>query len=125
MIKPAVSHFLQVIKMARLKKKVNKSQLVRDMLEKEPGLGIKDVVAKMGEQGHTISPNLVYFVKGKMSGKKKRKKRIAKAASAAVSQNGAVVKKTDAVALIRDVKELAGRAGGYEKLKELVAALAE
>ena len=110
--------------MAKSKEKVNKSQLVRDMLEKNPEIAVKDVVSHMGEQGHKITPNLVYFIKGKMSGKKKRKKRIVRAATAAVSQNG-TAKKTDAVALIRDVKDLAGRAGGYEKLKELVDALAE
>ena len=33
--------------------------------------------------------------------------------------------KTDAVSMIPDVKALAERAGGYDKLKELVDALAE
>ena len=35
------------------------------------------------------------------------------------------VSETDAITLIRDVKHLAGKVGGYEKLMELVKALAE
>jgi len=35
------------------------------------------------------------------------------------------VAKTDALTMIREVKALAAKAGGYEKLKELVDALAE
>jgi hypothetical protein len=63
----------------------------------------------------------VYFVKGKVTVTKQRKTRIVKAAKAAASSNGAV----DPISLIRDVRALSLRAGGYEKLKELVAALAE
>lgn len=62
-----------------------------------------------------------------MKEKKRRKKRVAKAAMAALSKpnSNGQINKTDAIALIRDVKALAERAGGYEKLKELVDALAE
>jgi hypothetical protein len=35
------------------------------------------------------------------------------------------VAKTDALTMIREVKALAQKAGGYEKLKELVNALSE
>jgi hypothetical protein len=108
--------------MAKAKKKVNKSQLVRDMLQQHPDLSPNAIVKAMADQGHKITANLVYFLRGKSAAKKHLKKRIVKAAKAAVSRNGAA-SKTDAITLIRDVKELARRAGGYEKLKELVDAL--
>ncbi len=108
--------------MAKAKEKVNKSQLVRDMLQQDPDLSPNAIVKAMADQGHKITANLVYFLRGKSAAKKQRKKRIVKAAKAAASRNGAA-SKTDAISLIRDVKELAGRAGGYEKLKELVDAL--
>jgi len=112
---------------------VNKSELVRKMLKENPGIEVKEVVAKMAAQGHKITPNLVYFVKGKTSGAKKRKQRIAKAAMAATPPgatvgNGIIARadaKADAITLIREVKALAVKVGGYDKLKDLVDALAE
>lgn len=105
------------------KEKPSKSQQVRELLEKEPDLAVKDVVATLAEKGTTVTPNLVYGIKGAMSERKKRKKRVAKAAMAA-SSNGAPAK-SDAISMIREVKALAAKAGGYAKLTELVAALAE
>lgn len=111
--------------MARSKGKVNKSQLVREMLQKTPEISVADVVKAMNAQGHKITPNLVYFVRGKMAGRKARKNRIIRAAKATVpSQNGHAAK-TDVIAMIRDVKALAERAGGLGQLKRLVDALAE
>ena len=56
--------------------------------------------------------------KGKLKGKRQRRAKVVRAARAAAS-NG------DPVGLIRDVRALALRAGGYENLKEVVEALAE
>jgi hypothetical protein len=106
------------------KSKVNKSDIVRELLASDPTISVKDVVAKVAELGHKVTPNLVYFLKGKAKGAKKRKKRIAKAATAAASRNGTATR-VDAITMIRDVKALAARAGGYAKLKQLVDALAE
>ena len=55
---------------------------------------------------------------GQDEGEEARRKRVVRAARAA-SANG------DPVALIREVKALAGKTGGIDKLKELVEALAE
>ena len=112
--------------MARTKG-VNKSQSAREFLTANPDASVKDVVAALGTKGIKVSENLVYGVKGGMKEKKKRKKRIAKAAMAAVakpSSNGQA-SKTDAITLIRAVRDLAQQAGGFSKLKELVDALAE
>jgi hypothetical protein len=106
------------------KAKVNKSQLVREILQADPKQPVNAVVKAMADKGHTISANLVYFLKGKARGAKKRKRRIARAAKTAVSANGAT-NKADAITLIRDVKTLAARVGGFEKLKKLVDAMAE
>lgn len=109
--------------MARTKG-VNRSQLIRDHFNANPKAMAKEIVAALKEQGITVTEGLVYAVKGAMKAKSKRKKRIAQAAKAAATTNG-TVSKTDALTMIRDVKALAMRAGGYERLKELVDALAD
>ena len=109
------------------KKKVNMSQMVRDILKANPEMKAKEVVEALAGTG--VNEGLVYAVKGAMKEKKKRKKRVAKAAMAAVAQpssNGQATpaSKSDAITMIKEVKALAAKAGGYEKLKELVDALA-
>src|SRR5262245_27739701 len=99
-------------------KKTNKSQAIRDLLTATPEMTVKEVQAALSTKGLKVTDNLVYFIKGKMKAKTQRRKRVVRAARAA-SANG------DPVALIRDVKVLAGRAGGIGKLTELVEALAE
>jgi hypothetical protein len=44
---------------------------------------------------------------------------------AAHSADSQVVTKADAITMIREVKALAAKAGGYKKLMELVVAMAE
>jgi hypothetical protein len=105
--------------------KVNKSQIVRDILTAKPEMKAKEVVEAMAAKGHKITDALVYAVKGAMKEKKKRKARVVKAAKAAAPSSNGHVSKADAITMIREVKALAGKAGGYEKLKELVDALAE
>jgi hypothetical protein len=109
--------------MARTKG-VNKSQAVRDYFSAHPKARAKEVVAGLAETGLHVKEGLVYAVKGGMKEKKRHKARVAKAAKAATSRNGAVIK-TDAISMIRDVKALASKAGGYQKLKDLVDALAD
>ena len=106
--------------MARKKGGPNKSQAVRDLLKQKPDIAVKEVVATLADKGMKITPNLVYFIKGKMKAGKQRRKKVVRAARAATfSTNG------DPVALIRDVRALAERSGGMERLKELVEALAQ
>src|SRR5687768_11456283 len=93
----------------------NKSQSIREYLTANPEAKAKDVVAALGKTGVKVNDGLVYAVKGSMKEKKRRKKKIAKAAMAAVSKpsSNGQASKTDAITLIKDVKDLAGRAGGY------------
>jgi hypothetical protein len=112
--------------MAKAKGK-NRSQSIRDYLTANPEAKAKEVVEALGKNGIKVNDGLVYAVKGGMKEKKRRKKQVAKAAMAAVatpSSNGQA-SKTDALTMIREVKALAQKAGGYAKLKELVDALAE
>src|SRR5437764_1423210 len=115
-------------KMARTKG-VNKSQSIRDFIEASPKSSAKEVVTGLAEKGLKVSENLVYGVMGGLKEKSKRKKRVAKAAMAAVkpSSDGQTTPalKADAITLVRAVKDLAAKAGGYEKLIELAKALAE
>ena len=110
--------------MAKSKEKVNKSQMVREILGANPEMKAKEVVAAMAAKGQKITDALVYFLKGKSSAKKARKKRVVKAAKAA-HVTGVAGSNADALTMIREVKGLAQKAGGYAKLKELVDALAE
>ena len=115
--------------MAKTKGK-NTSQTIRDYLTANPEAKAKEVVEALAKTGVKTNEGLVYAVKGGMKEKKRRKKRVAKAAMAAVSKpssNGQPSKpsKPDAITMIREVKALAEKAGGYEKLKELVDALAQ
>jgi hypothetical protein len=109
------------------KEKVNKSGAIRDYYSANPTAKAKEVVAGLAEKGVKVNEGLVYAVKGAMKERKNRKKRVAKAAMAAVggtTVGNGILGKTDALTMIRDVKSLAERAGGYKKLKELVEELA-
>ena len=113
------------------KAKVNRSQAVLDYLATNPEAPAKEVVKALAANGIKVNDGLVYAVKGGMKEKKRRKARVVKAAKAAAAVGGGnevgngVVAKTDALTMIREVKALAQKAGGYAKLKELVDALAE
>ena len=98
-----------------------KSDAIREYLAANPKAGGKEVVAALGEKGMKVNPSLVYFVKGKLKGSKQRKARVVRAARAASSTGTPA----DAVTLIREIKALAAKSGGIEKLKALVEALTE
>src|SRR6185369_11203352 len=107
-------------------KGVSKSQTIRDHLKANPDAKAKEVVKALAGAGVKVNEGLVYAVKGAMKEKKRRKAKLVKAARAAASvgqERGNGFANSDAISLIRDVKALAQRAGGYESLKGLVEAL--
>ena len=112
--------------MAKSKEK-NRSQSIRDYLTTHPESKAKEVVEALSKTGVKVNEGLVYAVKGGMKEIKRRKKRVVRAAMAASSKapSNGHASKTDAITMIREVKALAEKAGGFEKLKELVIALAE
>ncbi len=109
--------------MARTKG-VNKSQAVREFFTANPKAKAKEVVKALAGNGLKVTDSLVYSVKGAMKEQAKRKARVVKAAKAAVPSSNGQASKTDAITMIREVKSLAEKAGGYQKLKDLVDALA-
>ena len=107
--------------MAKQKSDVNKSEEVRQLLKANPEMPVKEIVETMAGRGRTVTPNLVYFIKGRMSGRKARKKKaqkmVAQVATATTSTN------SDALKTILKVKSWADEVGGMKKLKALVEAL--
>ena len=104
---------------ARQPSEVNKSDAVRAILDKNPKTPVKEIVSALGAQGIKISGNYVYMLKSKM----KAKRRVEKRQKAMAITAGAEV--ANPLDLIREVKQLAARAGGLRALKELVDVLAE
>jgi hypothetical protein len=106
-------------RVARQASEVNKSDAVRATLDKNPKTPVKEVVSGLAAQGIKISGNYVYMLKSKM----KAKERVEKRQKAMAVTAGAEV--ANPLDLIREVKQLAARAGGLRALKELVDVLAE
>src|SRR5450755_2379260 len=106
---------------------VNKSQAIRELLTKKPGATAAEAIATLGERGIKVDSSLYYFIRGKMSGKKGRRKKarqMVENVTATMSSDGAAPTKTgDVVAMILKVKHLAAEVGGLKKLKALVEAL--
>jgi hypothetical protein len=102
--------------MAKQKSDVNKSQAVRDVLDKDPKMPVREVVKVLAEKGISVQPSLVYVVKNKARIKRKKQRR---ERAANLVTNG------DPVATVKKVKVLAGEVGGIRKLRELVEMLAE
>ncbi len=99
---------------------VNKSAAIRDLLEQNPSIKAKEVVTTLGERGVKVAPGLVYFIKGKMKGKRGRRKQL-QGQETRVATGGLAT--SDPLATIRKVKALASEVGGLKKLAALVEAL--
>lgn len=106
--------------MAKRKNGVNKSEEVRQLLKANPAITFKEVSETLAGKGIKIAPNLFYFVKGKMKGRKQRAKGVVTKVTA--STHGS---RSDAVSMILKVKALAGEVGGMKTLRALVDALSE
>lgn len=106
--------------MAKKKNGVNKSEEIRQLLKANPDMAVKEVVSNLAGRGMKVTDNLVYFIKGKMKGRKGRRKRAQQMVA-----NVAATGSTDPVATILKVKRWASEVGGMKKLKALVDALSE
>jgi hypothetical protein len=89
------------------------------MLAQHPHSTSTEIVSLLKEKGIKVNPHLVYYVKGRLRKAKRVQKR--QHALEASRQIG----NADPVALVLKVKSLAHDAGGIQKLKQLVDALAE
>lgn len=103
--------------MAKHKSDVSKSEEIRQLLRAQPKMPVSEVRAALAQRGIKVSSNLIYFVKGRAKGRRKRAKQVVAKVSA--TSNG------NPVAMIRKVKSWANEVGGIKMLKALVDALAE
>ncbi len=119
--------------MARKSKNgVNKSAAIRELLKENSEIKAQDAVVALGAKGITIAPGLFYIVKGKIAGRKRRRRRVMRKAVDVASASGGDgmiaadgTKKSSALATIRKVKAVAAEVGGMRHLKELIDALSE
>jgi hypothetical protein len=102
------------------KRKVNKSEEVRQLIKANPKIKAKEAVAAMAEQGISMSDNMFYYVKGQMKGRKKKANKMVTNVVEATGNS-----RIDALATILKVKALANEVGGLKKLRALVEALSE
>ena len=109
--------------MAKKKLDVNKSAQIRKLLEANPKISAQEAITVLGEKGIKIASSLFYYTKGKIRGRKGRRRKAQKVAAQITtvtsSANG------DAVKTILKVKEWAAEVGGMKKLRSLVDALSE
>jgi hypothetical protein len=106
--------------MAKKKNGVNKSEEIRQLLRANPKMPVKEIVATMAARDLQVTDNLVYFIKGKMKGRRGRRKKAHQMAA-----NVAATGNSDPVAMIRKVRTWANEVGGIRKLKALVDAMSE
>jgi len=76
--------------MAQVKPEVNRSQIIREFVKKNPNSSVPEVVAALAKNGVEVSKNHVYIVISKMKEKKQQKR--AEKAAAAPSSNGSISK---------------------------------
>jgi hypothetical protein len=105
--------------MARQKNGVNKSEEIRQLLRANPSISISEITAALDQKGIKATEGLIYFVKGKMKGRKARRKK----AQTMVAKVAETTGKVDALSTILKVKDLASQVGGLKKLKALIEAL--
>jgi len=106
--------------MAKRKNGVNKSEEIRQVFKSNPKMPVKEVVATLAGRGIKVADNLVYFVKGKITGRRGRRKHAGQMV-ARVAATG----NSDPVKTILKVKGWANEVGGMKNLKALVDALSE
>ena len=112
----------------KAKGEVNRSAAIRDLFKAKPDISASEAIAALAAKGITVSDHLYYKVKGKMAGRKRRRRKAHRKAMGIVVATGttnAPVVKSDALATIRKVKAVAAEVGGLRTLKGIVDALSE
>src|SRR5262245_33442536 len=87
---------------------VNKSAAIRELIKEQPKIKASDAIAALNAKGIKVAPGLFYLVKGKVAGRKSRRKRGQRTAVRVAVASG----NSDAVATILKVKKLAIEVGG-------------
>ena|ERR1022692_4690010 len=102
---------------------VNQSEAIREVLTANPEIKAKEVVAQLAEKGITTKVSLVYIIKGKLQGRKARKKRAQKLVEKVDAATGGKATRDQTVAEILQVRSFGEEVGGMARLKVLVDAL--
>lgn len=100
---------------------VNKSAAIRELLKEQPKIKASEAVAALSAKGIKVAPGLFYLVKGKVAGRKSRRRKVQRNAVKVAVASG----NSDAVATILKVKKLAVEVGGLRALRSLVEALSD
>jgi hypothetical protein len=106
--------------MPKDKSDVNKSEEIRQLFRSNPEMSVNEVVSTLAGRGIKVTDNLVYYIKGKMKGRKGRHQKAQRMVA-----NVAATGNSDPVKTILQVKSWANEVGGLKKLKALVDALSE
>jgi hypothetical protein len=107
--------------MAKKKNGVNKSEEIRQLYRANPEMQVKEIVSALEKRGITVADNLVYLVKGKMHGRRGRRKKARQMVAKVAMTTG----NHDAIATILKVRGWADQVGGMKMLKKLVDVLSE
>jgi hypothetical protein len=107
--------------MAKRKNDVNQSEEIRQVYRANPHLKAKEVIAELAKKGIDVKEGLVYLIKGKILGRKGRRKRAQKIVANVARTTGSA----DALSTVLKVKALSEQVGGMKKLKALVDAMTE
>jgi hypothetical protein len=95
---------------------VNKSQLIREIFEKNPKAKGKEVQQELAEKGVKVTSTLIYLVKGKLRRARRRQNR---------QHVAQVTGNANAIDVIRKIKAVANDVGGIQKLKQLIELLSD
>jgi hypothetical protein len=101
------------------------SEHARGLLRQNPHISVTEAIAKLAQMGIDLKPSLFYFVKGKMKGRKGRRRQIRRKVASVMANGAPATASADVLATIRKVKGVATEVGGLRKLAALVAALGE
>jgi hypothetical protein len=104
---------------------VNKSQSIRDLLKENPQISAREAVSTLANRNIKIAPNQFYFVKGKMLGRRGRRRKMRRQVASVMATSNGAATRGDVVATIKKVKSLAHEVGGLKRLQALVEALSE
>src|SRR5205807_1850690 len=102
---------------------INKSDEIRKLLMANPSISASECVSTLAARGIKATPNLYYFVKGKIRGRKSRRRKLQRKVANVMGSNGAPAQTTDVLGTIKKVKAMATEVGGLGKLAALLEAL--
>jgi hypothetical protein len=116
---------------AKQEGEVNRSQAIRDLLKESPKIKASEAISTLAAKGVTVTSGHFHVVKGKLLGRKSRRKKNKQKAVGLITApvNGEATAptkvKSDALATIQKIKGLAAEVGGLRSLRALVEALSE